>query len=111
MSEVVRPSEAKLTNAQRAALRNMQQGAYELVRSGPHLRKLFERGFVDRTGPNARYEPTQAGIRALLEYPAVRCLECGEVCPACQARSPKTRDGHHHPGFNGTRFYKCRTST
>lgn len=31
-----------------------------------------------------------------------------ETCPACAADAPKTRDGRHHPGFNGKRFYTCR---
>jgi hypothetical protein len=29
-------------------------------------------------------------------------------CPACDAGAPRTRDGRHHPGFAGKRFYVCR---
>lgn len=29
-------------------------------------------------------------------------------CPACDAGAEKTRDGRHHPGFKGKRFYSCR---
>lgn len=53
----------KLTDAQRAALWNLQQGLS--VRSGPHLAKLSEYGYVIRSGPNGQYHATQLGIRAL----------------------------------------------
>jgi hypothetical protein len=29
-------------------------------------------------------------------------------CPACISYAPLTRDGRHHPGYNGKRWYSCR---
>lgn len=53
----------RLSAAAWAALAAMQQGRE--FRSGPHLAVLAEHGFIERTGPSGRYEPTQLGIREL----------------------------------------------
>jgi hypothetical protein len=84
-----------LTPAQCAVMENMWQGAYERIRSGPHLKKLAELGLIARaeTGPQysraGQYEPTEyardvltkAACGSWRNYMALRCVECGHVIP------------------------------
>lgn len=62
------------------ALAAMQQGRE--FRSGPHLVVLAENGFIDRTGPNGRYEATQLGIRELgfEQQRNKQIMDCLDMC-------------------------------
>jgi hypothetical protein len=51
--------------------------------------------FGDKFSPRLAYLPEE-----LEAFPA--------GCLGCAANAPKTRDGRHHPGYNGRRFYTCR---
>lgn len=70
----------RLSDAQRAALRHINEGYYELVRSGPHLAKLSEFGLIERARLGGHYVLTDAG-RDALNQEMKPCLRSNDDCP------------------------------
>jgi hypothetical protein len=64
-----------LTRAQALALYNFQQGRSSEVRSGPHLKALAARGYIERDACNC-YQATRSGLNELEIYMHRACERC-----------------------------------